>query len=97
MGSILPPVTWAYSSKDEDAKPPILELTLCGTLRTAGLPDQINQPPRPLGASSAMRSERMSRAFLKSYEIVVGLTLPTWVAQAAIAVSSFTFHLTVSC
>jgi hypothetical protein len=33
----------------------------------------------------------------EAFEIVVSLNLPTWEAFRAITVSSFTFHLTVSC
>jgi hypothetical protein len=33
----------------------------------------------------------------EAFEIVVSLNLPTWAVQGLITVSSFTFHLTVSC
>jgi hypothetical protein len=44
-----------------------------------------------------MRSEMDESAASEAFEIVVSLNLPTWAVQSAITVSSFTFHLTVSC
>jgi hypothetical protein len=44
MDIIVPPVTWAYSSKDEDAKPPILKVDALRRLEDSGVarPDKPN-------------------------------------------------------